>query len=100
MGASSGQLTVARALQRVRDSETDDVDVAANATLERAISQIWQRLQAQPNTYIMNKEEFAVFNYFRGRFRDSEVARKAVGRFWDNHQGDASDIDGQESSDY
>ena len=99
MGASSGQLTVARALQRVRDSETDDVDQAAYETLNRAVNHIWQRLQAQPNTYIMNKEEFAVFNFFRSRFGNSEIARKAVGRFWDNHQGDASDVEGQDSSD-
>ena len=90
----SNQLTVKRALEIARNGEDRPLDPAVSAVLERAISEIWQRIQAQPNTYILSKDEFAVFNYFRSRFTFSDVARRAVQRFWDNFEGDTSGIDG------
>lgn len=30
----------------------------------------------------MNKNEFALFNYYRGRFSNAPEAEKAVDRFW------------------
>jgi len=92
--SGSNQLTVKRALEIARNGEDRALDPAVSAVLERAISDIWRRIQAQPETYILSKDEFAVFNYFRGRVHNSEVARRAVGRFWDNFEGDASEIDG------
>ncbi|MCJ1361676.1 hypothetical protein MMC16_000776 [Acarospora aff. strigata] len=90
----SNQLTVKRALEIARNGEDRALDPAVSVVLERAISEIWQRIQAHPDTYVLSKDEFAVFNYFRGRFQHSDVARRAVGRFWDNFEGDASEIDG------
>lgn len=87
------QFTMQRALELVRNSESESVPPAANATLERAIRDIWSRIQANPDRYVMTKDEFAVFNYHRSRFNDSDVARKAVGRFWNHFKGDAS-VDG------
>ena len=91
--SGSTQFSISRALELVRNSESGDVPPAANATLERAINDIWRRIQANPNSYIMTKDEFAVFNYHRDRFSGSDVARRAVGRFWDHFQGDGSGID-------
>lgn len=93
-GGSSNQLTVKRALEIARNGEDRALDPAVSAVLERAIAEIWQRIQAQPDTYVLSKEEFSVFNYFRSRFQHLEVARRAVGRFWDHFEGDASEIDG------
>ena len=90
----STQSNVSRALEYVRNSDTGDIHPSVSAILERALADIWQRIQASPNSYIMTKEEFAVFNYYRERFVNSDVARRAVGRFWNTFKGDASDING------
>ena len=88
------QLTVAGALEIVKNSEDGQVHPSISALLERAIGEVWQRIQAQPTTYVMSRDEFAVFNYYRSRFRDSQVAQQAVARFWDHFRGDASQVTG------
>ncbi|MCJ1308381.1 hypothetical protein MMC25_002034 [Agyrium rufum] len=85
------------ALQRVRDSGSDEVDPAATLVLEKAVNDIWKKVQAKPNSYIMSKEEFAVFNYYQSKFEGSEVAQRAISRFWTNHKGDASTLDQYDS---
>ena len=91
---SASQLTVARALEIVRNNEEGQVHPSVTAVLEKAIGDIWRRIQAQPTTYIMNRDEFAVFNYYRNRFKDSQVAQQAVARFWNHFRGDASQVNG------
>lgn len=85
------QLTTRQALELVRNSE--DAPASAFSALERAISELWARIQASPTTYVMSANEFAVFNYYRSRYT-TPVARDAVARFWNNFKGNASDIDG------
>lgn len=100
MGGASGntgttsQLTPAKALEIAKNSEDGSIPPYVTAVLERAIDELWRRIQAQSTTYVMNKEEFIVFNYFRGRFTNSTAAQQAVARFWNNFQGDTSDVDG------
>ena len=77
------QLSVQEALEIVRNSEERHMDQAALTVIERALAQVWARIQAQPNSYVMTKDEFAVFNYNRNRFLSSDVAQRAVARFWD-----------------
>jgi hypothetical protein len=81
-----------QALDRARNS--DDVDPDTSALLEAAIVKLWNKIQAEPNSYVLSRDEFALFNYFRQRFRESAVAQRAVERFWNNFQGDASEIRG------
>ncbi|KAI9712545.1 MAG: hypothetical protein M1812_006854 [Candelaria pacifica] len=95
--ASADTLTVPRALEIARNSEDAGVDPTVTAILERAISEIWQRLIAHPESYVLSKEEFAVFNYFRNRFHGSEIAQRAVERFWNNFQGETLEIDGYQN---
>lgn len=45
---------------------------------------IWRKVQAQPDGYIMTRDEFAIFNYFQHRFAGDKVAKAARGRYWDN----------------
>ena len=95
MGSTAhDQLTVANALEIVKNSEDGQVHPSVSAILERAIGEIWRRIQAQPTTYVMGREEFAVFNYYHSRFRDSRIAQQAVARFWDHFRGDASQVTG------
>ncbi|EMF08317.1 uncharacterized protein SEPMUDRAFT_24013, partial [Sphaerulina musiva SO2202] len=72
-----------RALDIARNSE-GDLDPSVSAYLEDALTDIWRRLMIQPDDYIMTKDEFAVFNFYRGRFDDNEVAENAVARYWAN----------------
>lgn len=91
---SSSQITLAKALDIVRNNEEGQVHPSVTAVLEKALGDVWRRIQAQPSTYVMSRDEFAVFNYHRNRFKDSQVAQQAVARFWNHFQGDPSQING------
>lgn len=80
-----GPLDAQRALDIARNTE-GDLDPRISDFLELKLSQLWTRLQAEPDKYILTKDEFAVFNFFISRFRGSETAEKAISRFWMNHQ--------------
>lgn len=92
------QLTPAKALEIAKNCEDGSVPPSVTAVLERAVSDLWRRIQTQPTTYVMNKEEFVVFNYYRSRFANVAIAQQAVARFWNNFQGDSTDIDGGPAS--
>jgi len=81
---ADGALTIQRALDIARNSESG-VDSYTACYLNQALGNVWARLQAAPDTYILTKDEFALFNYFRDRFAASEIAQRAVRRFWDNY---------------
>jgi hypothetical protein len=85
---------VRRALDRARNSDDGRVDPQISTILETAIGELWRKIQAQPDSYVLSRDEFALFNYFRERFRGSPIAQRAVERFWNNFHGDASGIDG------
>lgn len=89
-----GQLTVAKALDIVRNNEEGQVHPSVTTVLEKAVGDVWRRIQAQPTTFVMNRDEFAVFNYYRNRFKDSHLAQQAVARFWNHFRGDASQLNG------
>ncbi|KAL8681820.1 MAG: hypothetical protein Q9224_001121 [Gallowayella concinna] len=91
---TTANLTPAKALEIARNSEDGSVPPSVAAVLEKAIGELWQRIQTQPSTYVMTKEEFIVFNYFRSRFANVPVAQQAIGRFWNNFQGSSADLDG------
>jgi len=86
--------TVRRALEEARNSDDGHINPHTSAILESAIRELWHKIQAQPDSYILSRDEFALFNYFRDRFRGSPIAQRAVERFWNNFQGNVSDIDG------
>jgi hypothetical protein len=86
-GTADGYLNIQRALDIARNSE-GVVDPTIASFLERALRDLWGRITAQPSTYLMNKDEFALFNYFRTRFTQSPTAQDAIQRFWNNYYGD------------
>ncbi|KAJ5248670.1 hypothetical protein N7468_000121 [Penicillium chermesinum] len=85
MPDSKTQAGIRQALEHARNCETETVDSQTTATLEAAISDLWNRIQAEPDSYVLNRDEFALFNYFLERYRGSNVAQKAVARFWNNY---------------
>lgn len=81
----TGSLDIQRALDIARNTE-GDLDPRISDYLENNLSQVWRRIQANPDSCILTKDEFAVFNFFRARFHGSEMAEKTVARFWQHHQ--------------
>jgi hypothetical protein len=78
-----GVLDYQSAIDIARNSE-GELDPTVSAYLELALTDIWGRINLSPDTYIMTKDEFAVFNFYRARFQDNEVAEQAVARYWAN----------------
>lgn len=89
-GASAGRYSssniVAQALEEARESEEGARDPRVQDILERALSEVWSKVQAEPNVYVMTREEFAIFNYFQHRFEGNQIAVAAKRRYWDSTQ--------------
>ncbi|PGH03840.1 hypothetical protein GX51_03828 [Blastomyces parvus] len=75
--------TIRVALEEARNSEDGRIDARMTSILELAIGEVWRKVQAEPDTYILTRDEFALFNYFLDRFR-GPVAQRAVERYWNN----------------
>lgn len=78
---------VAQALEIARDSADGASDPTVRTILENALAQVWSQISANPDSYVMTRDEFAVFNYFQHRFADDKVAQEARKRYWDNMSG-------------
>lgn len=78
---------VAQALEIARESPDGAKDPVVSSILEGALGQIWGRVQAQPDSYVMSRDEFAVFNFFQHRFAGNKVAIAARRRYWDTTTG-------------
>ena len=75
---------VAQALEIARESPDGAQDPTVSKILEQALAHIWARVQAQPDAYVMTRDEFAVFNFFQHRFVGDRHAMGARKRYWDN----------------
>jgi hypothetical protein len=91
-------LTVTKALEIAKENQNGQVPPNVSAMLERKIGDIWRKIQAQPSTYVMSREEFSVFTYYRARYDNNRVAQDAVARFWSNFKGETSANGGASSS--
>lgn len=89
--------SVRLALERARNCEDGQIDAQTSQVLEAAIGELWRRIQLQPDTYVLSRDEFALFNYFRERFRGMSIAQRVVERFWNNYRGSGADTDGWKS---
>ena len=81
---SSQNITVAQALEIARDSAEGAQDPTVLNILEAAITDIWGKIQAYPSSYLMTRDEFAIFNYFQDRFEGERLATAAKKRYWDH----------------
>ncbi|EEH46215.2 uncharacterized protein PADG_02365 [Paracoccidioides brasiliensis Pb18] len=75
--------TIRTALEEARNSEDGRIDPRMISVLETAISEVWRKVQAEPDTYVLTRAEFALFNFFLIRYR-GPVAQRAVERYWNN----------------
>ncbi len=74
-----------QALDIARESYEGSIEPTVVVILNAALKRIWAKVEAQPDSYIMTGDEFAIFNYFQARFDGNEVARQARRRFWANY---------------
>ncbi|PNS14058.1 hypothetical protein CAC42_6571 [Sphaceloma murrayae] len=77
-------LTIQTALDIARNSD-GEVDSVVWTYLEDQVDELWSRIRTHPESYVMDKDEFALFNYFIRRYAESSLAEKAVARFWQCH---------------
>ncbi|KAH8880005.1 hypothetical protein GQ53DRAFT_617485, partial [Thozetella sp. PMI_491] len=77
-------IAVAQALEIARESPDGAQDPTVNRILEAALAKIWAKVQAQPDSYVMTRDEFAVFNFYQHRFIGNKMAVAARKRYWDN----------------
>jgi hypothetical protein len=82
----ASSLDVQKALEIARNSE-GAVDTTVRDFLDQKWLEVWKALETEPETYVLDKDEFAVFNFFRNRSLSSPLAQSAIRRFWDNHSG-------------
>jgi hypothetical protein len=84
--AGHGYLSLGQAVHVAQNSE-GGVDQHLARFLETKLASVWAKLNAQPTSYVLPSDEFALLNYYRTRFGDNEIVRSATKRFWDNHKG-------------
>jgi hypothetical protein len=82
--STSSSTTVSQALDIARHSEEGARDPVISNILKTALNQIWSKVQAKPDSYVMTQDEFAVFNYFQHYFVEQELAIAARRRYWDS----------------
>ncbi|KAF5572457.1 hypothetical protein FPANT_13065 [Fusarium pseudoanthophilum] len=80
--AVSRQDIVAQSLEIARESPDGASYPSIRDILESALEEIWTKVQDQPDSYIMTKDEFAVFNFFQHRFAGDKLAMTARKRYW------------------
>ncbi|KAL6865993.1 hypothetical protein ACO1O0_002093 [Amphichorda felina] len=81
--APASDATVVQALEIARESPDGGHDPTISKILEGALAHTWAKVQAHPDSYVMSRDEFSVFNYFQHRFVDNPTARLARKRYWD-----------------
>ncbi|KAI8624822.1 hypothetical protein F5Y19DRAFT_480201 [Xylariaceae sp. FL1651] len=84
---SSSSSEVVQALEIARESPDGARDPTISNLLESALASIWGKVHAQPDSYIMSRDEFAIFNFFQHRFQGNKMAIAARRRYWDNLTG-------------
>ena len=78
---------IAHNLEIVRNSEPGQAPPNAVLVVERAMAELWQRIMANPQSYVMTTTEFGVFNFFRLQYEQGSgriVAQRATARYWDS----------------
>ncbi|KAI1806019.1 hypothetical protein F4811DRAFT_184386 [Daldinia bambusicola] len=82
-------------LEIARDTPEAFDNPLIEAVLRTALEMIWQKLLDQPR-YVMSRDEFAIFNFFRSKPMDKEraqVAAKATATYWENTWGNYKDYE-------
>ncbi|KAI9756388.1 MAG: hypothetical protein M1815_003649 [Lichina confinis] len=76
--------TLQRALEIARSNEYSTLETNVRDHLENALAEIWQRIRADPDGYLLTREEFAVFNFYQLSWEGDDLGRAACHRYWDS----------------
>ena len=95
-GPNRPQMTVTKALEIAKANP--DVPAEVTTRLEQKNADVWQKVQSKPNTYILDREEYAVLNYYQERYKNNSKYDEAIKRFWKHFNGGASSANGATSS--
>lgn len=91
MDNTTRPLTLSKALEISAQDQPGAIDPAVTRFLTQELDQIWNRVRAQPATYMLTKEEFAVVNYYRDSFGEKGIMQLAIQRFWEHHSPELLD---------
>lgn len=83
--ASCLATTIQSALEFAREDDDGVVCTRITIYLENQLDTVINKLQAAPTSYLLDKDEFALFNYFRYRYEDADFTRSAISRFWNTY---------------
>ena len=66
------------------NTEYHTLDASVRDLLETTNTRIWNRIHAEPDTYVLSLDEFAVFNFYRNTWTGNQaiVGQAAVARYW------------------
>ncbi|KAM7195440.1 hypothetical protein V8F20_007499 [Naviculisporaceae sp. PSN 640] len=78
---------VLEALELAREDIDAMNDETIRGLLEEAITRVWDKVLAEPDTYILGKDEYSLFNFYQHRFNGNPVAIAARRRFWEVYRG-------------
>ncbi|KAF5678142.1 hypothetical protein FHETE_1372 [Fusarium heterosporum] len=76
--------SVTNALKTARESADNCMDPVTTAILEFVLTRVWHKVLLSLGSYVMTREEFAVFNFFQYRYIGNEIAVNARKLYWDN----------------
>ena len=80
--------SVEQALRMIQDNPNGTNNTQARDVLQKELARIWRNIQDNPNSYVMDNLEFAVFNCHRNSPEyTNQVGQRAVKRYWDNRSG-------------
>lgn len=80
-------MSIQGALEIAREND-EHIDRRILKFLETAFQLLWDRILDDPEGYVMNRDEFALFNFYRHLTRNYQIARNAVKRFWNHYTVD------------
>lgn len=84
MDNTTRPLTLSKALEISAQDQPGAIDSAVTRLRTKELVRIWNRVRAQPRTYMLTNEEFAVVDYYRDFFSVDESMQLAIQRFWEH----------------
>ena len=71
--------SIAYHLEKARNG--DEIGSETITVLDNYVAEVWRKIVAQPDSYILTKQEFAVFNYYQARFSGDPRTAAAKARY-------------------
>ena len=80
-----------KALNIAKATKSRELDKETYDTLERANTDLWNRIIKDPNGYVMTRDEYNLLKYYSTRYENNTVAKRAIARFWEHYNSHPGD---------